>query len=160
MRRLFLGFLVIAAIAIGGGLIANTAYQAGLSTAVTTVAASAPDGTIVVPVTSGGYPVFGPNGYGYGPGGWGHGFSIFGVLGTLLVLFLVVGLIRAVAFGGRHGRGNWGGQGWGSPGRPGGPGGPGGPGSWAAGGPAAFETWHRNAHQHEDAPSSATPASS
>lgn len=46
MRRLFLGFLLIAAIAIGGGLIANTAHQAGLSTAITTVAASAPSAQI------------------------------------------------------------------------------------------------------------------
>ena len=50
MRNLFIGLLVVAALVIGGGIIAQTAYQAGLSTAVTTAAASAPAGTVVTPV--------------------------------------------------------------------------------------------------------------
>jgi len=138
MRQLFIGFLVIAAIVVGGSLIANTAYQAGLSTAVTTVAATAPDGTVVIPVTPGGFPVFGPGAGPWGPG-WGAGFSIWGFLGTLFAIFLIVALIRVIAFGGRGRHRGWG------PGGPGGLGGPGGPGGW---GPArsTFDSWHRASH--------------
>ncbi len=145
MRNLFIGLLIVAAIVIGGGFIANTAYQAGLQTAVTTAAANAPDGTVVTPVVPGGYGYPYGYGYGYGPG-WGHGFSIFGFLGTLLFIFIIFGLLRA-AFG--RGRG-WGGGGWG-----GGYGkwGPGGPGRWANGehDPRSrfhqtFEDWHRESH--------------
>ena len=123
MRQFFIGFLIVAALLVGGSVVANVAYQAGLQTAVTTVAATAPEGTIVTPVVPGAVPGYG-YGYGYGPGwGWhGGGFSIFGFLFGLFILFLLFGLIRA-AFG--RGRG-WGGRGWG-------PGGPGGYGGWARG---------------------------
>ena len=108
MRNLFIGLLIVAAIVVGGGFIAQAAYQAGLSTAITTAAANAPDGTVVTPVA----PAY-PYGYGYGYGpGWGHGFSIFGFLGTLLVIFLIIGLLRAVFWRGR----GWGGGRWGGPG--------------------------------------------
>ncbi|MDQ3871238.1 MAG: hypothetical protein M3301_06450, partial [Chloroflexota bacterium] len=54
----------------------------------------------------------------------------FGFLGLLLVVFLIVGLVRALTWGGRRGwadRGHW-------------------PESrWAGGGPT-FEEWHRRAH--------------
>jgi len=143
MRNLFIGLLVVAAIVVGGGFIAQTAYQAGLSTAITTAAANAPDGTVVTPVAPGAYPY----GYGYGPGwGWGHGFSIFGFLGTLLVIFLIIGLLRAVFW---RGRGGWGRHGyWGGPA---GPGGSGESGDWAGHDPRgrfhdAFQDWHRQAH--------------
>lgn len=145
MRRIVIGILVIALLAMGGGIVANLAYQAGLSTAITTVAADAPPGTIVTPVVPGPYGY----GYGYGYGGWHgpFGFGLFGFFGFLLVLFLVFALIRAFAFRG--------GRGWG-PGGPGGWGGPGGSGKWA--GPGAgdrpwerhardtFESWHRESH--------------
>lgn len=134
MRNLFIGLLIVAAVVVGGGVIANAAYQAGLSTAITTAAANAPDGTVVTPVAPGpyGYP------YGYGPGwGWGHGFSIFGFLGTLLVIFIIIGLLRAVFWRGR----GWGG-GWGP-----------GYGKWGNGEHDSrsrfhrtFEDWHREAH--------------
>jgi hypothetical protein len=148
MRNLFIGLLIVGAIVVGGGLVAQAAYQAGLNTAITTAAANAPAGTVVTPVAPGGYGY--PYGYGYGPGwGWGHGFSIFGFLGTLLVIFIIVGLLRAAFWRGR----GWGG-GWGSGyGKWGGPGGPGGPGRW--GDPnhdprsrfhQTFEDWHREAH--------------
>jgi hypothetical protein len=135
MRNLFIGLLIVAAVVVGGGFIANAAYQAGLSTAITTAAANAPDGTVVTPVAPGAYGY--PYGYGYGPGwGWGHGFSIFGFLGTLLVIFLIIGLLRAAFWRGR----GWGG-GWGGPGR------------WGNGGHdprsrfhQTFEDWHREAH--------------
>jgi hypothetical protein len=143
MRNLFIGLLIVAAIVVGGGFIAQTAYQQGLSTALTTAAANAPDGTVVTPVAPGAYGY--PYGYGYGPG-WGHGFSIFGFLGTLLVIFIIVGLLRAVFWRGR----GWGGGGWGGPG---GPGKWGGPGRWGSGDHdprsrfhQTFEDWHREAH--------------
>lgn len=140
MRRTFAAILLIAVLVVGAGAVASTAYQAGLSTAVTQAVA---DGaTIVNPVVAPAY-AYG-YGYGYGPGfGFGHGF--FGFLGTLFVLFLVFGLIRAIVWGGRH---------------RGGPGGPGrgwGPGwdpdarrdHFASKFHGTFEDWHRQAH---DAP--------
>ena len=158
MRRLFIGLLIVAAIVVGGGFIANAAYQVGLATAITTAAANAPDGTVVTPVAPGayGYP-YGP-GYGYGPG-WGHGFSIFGFLGTLLVIFIIVGLLRAAFWRGR----GWGGGGWG-PGY-GKWGGPGGPGRWGNGehDPRSrfhqtFEDWHREAHGESSSTGQSTGA--
>jgi len=145
MRRLFIGLLIVAAVVVGGGFIANVAYQAGLSTAITTAAANAPDGTVVTPVAPGAYPY--AYGYGYGPG-WGHGFSIFGFLGTLLVIFLIIGLLRA-AFWRGGGPGGWGGRG---------PGGWGGPGRWGNGEhrgrfQETFDDWHRQAHGEPSPPS-------
>lgn len=146
MRNLFIGLLILAAVVVGGGFIAQTAYQAGLSTAITTAAANAPDGSVVTPVAPGAYPYGYGYGYGVGPG-WGHGFSIFGFLGTLLVIFLIFGLLRAAFWRGRGG-GGWGRHGyWGGPG---GFGGPGGPGKWEHD-PRnrfhqTFEDWHREAH--------------
>ena len=140
MRNIFIGLLVVAALVVGGGLIAQTAYQAGLTTAITTAAANAPDGTVVTPVVPGPYPY----GYGYGPGwGWGHGgFSILGFLGTLLVIFLIIGLLRA-AF--------WRGGGWGNGRRWDGPG------KWGDGEHRSrfhdtFEDWHRQAHGESTPP--------
>ena len=141
MRNLFIGLLVVVAVVVGGGFIAQTAYQAGLSTAITTAAANAPDGSVVTPVAPGTYPYGYGYGYGFGPG-WGHGFSIFGFLGTLLVIFLIFGLLRAAFWRGRGG--------WGRYGYWGGSGGPGGLGKWEHD-PRnrfhqTFEDWHREAH--------------
>ena len=108
MRNVFIGFLIVAAIVVGGGFIAQAAYQAGLSTAITTAAANAPDGSVVTPVAPGAYPYGYGYGYGHGPG-WGYGFSIFGFLGTLLFIFLIIGLLRAVFWRGP----GWGGRRWG-----------------------------------------------
>jgi hypothetical protein len=131
MRNLFIGLLIVAAIVVGGGFVAQAAYQAGLSTAITTAAANAPDGTVVTPVVPGAYPY----GYGYGHGpGWGHGFSIFGFLGTLLFIFLIIGLLRAAFWRGP----GWGGRRWG-----------GGPGNWGdhrSRFQETFDDWHRQAH--------------
>ena len=114
MRGFLIGVLVLIAVVVGGGAIASTAYQAGLSQAVTTVAqgaagAAGTTGTTVV------VPAYG---YGYGWHGFGGGFGFFGFFGFLLVLFLFFGLIRAIAFGGR---GGWG-RGWKGGGRWDGPG--------------------------------------
>jgi hypothetical protein len=142
MRNLFIGLLIVAAIVVGGGFIAQAAYQAGLATAITTAAANAPDGAVVTPVAPGAYPYGYGYGYGHGPG-WGYGFSILGFLGTLLFIFLIIGLLRAVFWRGP----GWGGRRWG------GPGGPGGPGNWGdhrdhrSRYQETFDDWHRQAHE-------------
>ncbi len=141
MRRIIPAILLVAVLAIGGGLLVNAAYDAGVNTAVTTAVGNG--ATVAAPV------VVPPYGYGYGYG-WhpfGFGFSIFGLLLGLFVLFIIFGLIRAIFWGGRHG--------WG----PGGPGGWGGPGHhgrrydaryernpWIERFGPSFEEWHRQAH--------------
>ena len=140
MRQFFIGFLIVAALLVGGSVVANVAYQAGVQTAVTTVAASAPAGTVVTPVA----PGVGPYGYGYGYGpGWGWhggGFGIGGFLVGLFFLFIFFGLIRA-AFG--RGRG-WGGHG-------GGWGYRGGPGGWSGHDQNGERPWETRAREVHDA---------
>ena len=118
--------LLLAVILIGGAVgIGVTSYNAGVTAGLVQSgqAVVVPGG---IPVVSGGAYV----GYGYGYGdGYGHGPGFFGFLGGLLVLFLLIGLIRA-AFGGHR-------RGWG-PGGPGGSGGPGGRRGWGG-------DWHRDA---------------
>ena len=65
MSRLFAAFLLIVVLAIGGGAIATTAYQAGLTTAVAQVPAGS--ATVVTPIVVPAYA------YGFHPG--------FGILG-------------------------------------------------------------------------------
>jgi hypothetical protein len=132
MPRTIAAILLIALVVIGGGLIAATAYQAGLGTAVTTAVAEG-GGTVVAPIA--------PYGYGYGFGWHPGGFGFFGFLGLLLFLFLVFALIRAVFWRGGPGRG------WAGPG-------PWGNGDhdharrnfWESRFGENFEEWHRRAH--------------
>ena len=132
MPRILAAILLVAVLAIGGGLIATTAYQAGLSTAVTTAGDSA---AVVTPVVVPAY------GYGYG-WGWHAGFGFFGFLATLFFLFIVFALIRAIFWRGGPGRrGGWGPGGWG-----GYDGSGKGPGAWETRGNQAFDEWHRRAH--------------
>ncbi len=139
MRQFFIGFLIIAGLLVGGSVVASVAYQVGVSTAVTTVAADAPPGTIVTPVAPGVMPGYG-YGYGYGPGwGWHGGFGIGGFLVGLFFLFLFFGLLRA-AFG--RGRG-WGGRsgyggGWGGHDH-------GGERPWERQAREVHDAWHRRA---------------
>ena len=149
MRNLIIGLLVVAALVVGGGIIAQTAYQAGVSTAVTTAAVNAPPGTVVTPVAPYPYPY-------YGPGwGWHGGFGIFGFFFFLFFLFLIFGLLRAVFW---RGRGGWGGPG--GPGRWGGPGGPGAYGGYGKWGDhdhrarfqETFDDMHRQSHEGSAAP--------
>jgi hypothetical protein len=137
MPRILAAILLVAVLAIGGGLIATTAYQAGLSTAVTTASGSA---AVVAPVVVPAY------GYGYGFG-WHAGFGIFGFLGALFFLFIVFALIRAIFWRGGPGRrGGWGPGGWGGyDGSGKGPGGHG-RGPWESRGSQDFDEWHRRAH--------------
>jgi hypothetical protein len=141
MPRILAAILLVAVLAIGGGLIATTAYQAGLGTAITTATGSA--GTVVAPVVVPAY------GYGYGPG-WhpGFGFGFFGFLGTLLFLFIVFALLRAIFWRGGPGRrGGWGPGGWGGYGYGKGPDGGGhGHSPWESRANEAFDEWHRRAH--------------
>ena len=150
MRNLFIGLLVVAALVVGGGIIAQTAYQAGLSTAVTTTAASAPAGTVVTPVAPVPYPYY----YGGWGWGWGHGFPFLGFIGFFLFLFLIFGLFRAIFWRGRGWGGPGGRGGWGGPGYSGGPGGygpGGGYGKWGdhdhrARFQQTFDEMHRQSH--------------
>jgi len=86
---------VIAALVLVGllGAVGVSIYQAGF------VAGAASEGTTVVA------PYVG---YGYG-WGWGIGHGFFGFFGTLLVIFIIFGLLRAIFWRGpRWGRGGWG----------------------------------------------------
>ncbi len=145
MRRIVPAILLVAVLAVGGGLLVNAAYDAGVHTAVTTAVdngarVAAP---VVVPPYGYGY------GYGWHPFGWG--FSIFGVLFGLFFLFLIFGLIRAIFWGGRRG---WGPGGWGEPGHHAN-GGRYDRNPWIERFGPSFEEWHRQAHG-----SSTTPGSS
>ena len=131
MRRALSIILIIGLLALGGGFIAQTAYQAGLSTAITTVQVQAgADGSVVAPFIVPGYGYGWHNGF--GPG-FGPGFGIFGFLGFLLFAFLFVGLIRVLSF--RGGAGRWGG-----------PNGKTGTHPWEPRARQAFDDWHRTAH--------------
>lgn len=129
MRRIIPAIFLIVVLFIGGGIIANTAYQAGVTAAVTSAGGAT---TVVVPA-----------GYGWG---FGAGFGFFGFIGALLFLFIVFGLIRAVFFGMGH-RSHSGG-GW-SPemrdkvrGR------------WETGAHETFDDWHKRAHDGPTPPPS------
>jgi hypothetical protein len=148
MPRILAAILLVAVLAIGGGLIATAAYQAGLTTAVTTAAGSA--GTAVTPVVVPAY------GYGYGPG-WHGGFGFFGFLGTLLFIFIVFALLRAIFWRGGPGRrGGWGPGGWGGYGYGKGPDGQG-RGPWESHANEAFDEWHRRAHGETPPPEPSDP---
>ena len=149
MPRILAVILLVAVLAIGGGLIATTAYQAGLSTAVTTATGSA--GTVVAPVVVPAY------GYGYGYG-WHAGFGFFGLLGTLLFLFIVFALLRAIFWRGGPGRRGWGPGGYGGYGYGKGPDGSGhGHGPWDTRANEAFDEWHRRAHGETSPPEPTDP---
>ena len=146
MGRLFAAILLVAVLAIGGGVIANTAYQAGLATAVTTAAGAS--GAVVTPVVVPAY------GYGYGLHPFGFGFGILGFFGMLFFVFIVFGLIRAILWRGSH-RHGWG-RDWSGPGTPPAPGAPGRSRSpWEARGHDAFDEWHRRAHDDQPVPPTA-----
>lgn len=130
MRRFLIAILAITAIVISGGLIATTAYQAGLAANIAIVGNGVPedttagDATVVTPVF---VPAYVGTGWGWG---W-HGPGLFGFLAFLFVMFLIFGMIRFLVGGGR--RGPWGRGGWSH-----------------AHGPGArqtFEDWHRAAHE-------------
>ena len=138
MSRIIAAIVLVAVLAVGGGIIATTAYQAGLSTAVTTVTDG---GTVVAPVVVPAY------GYGYGWHGFGIGFGFFGFLFTLFFLFIVFGLIRAIFWGGRRRGGGWG-PGWDPDARRD---------HFASKFHGTFEDWHRQAHDATPPPTGSSP---
>ena len=88
--------------------------------------------------------------YAYGGHHGPFGFGLFGILFTILLLFLLFGLLRA-AFG-------WGRWGGGPPGRWGPGGGPGGPPEhWRQERDRMFEEWHRRAHAGSGSPQGGSP---
>ncbi len=98
--RTIAGVVLALLLVAGAAAIGTTAYNAGVTAG----------------LVEGGQVVVAP-GQAVGPyiGGYEHGgFGFFGFLGTLLFIFLLIGLFRAVIGGGR-GRGGWGGPGWGGP---------------------------------------------
>jgi hypothetical protein len=109
------------------------AYQAGVGTAVSHVAATAPPGTVVVPAYDGGY--------GWG---WGPAFGAFHLIGFFFFVLLLLFLVR-FAFR-PWGRGYYRGRGWT------GPGGPQGQGGYPPQIQQAFEDLHRKAHGEQPAP--------
>jgi hypothetical protein len=117
--------LVTGAVFLGVG-----AYNAGVTAGLAQNLAQTGGGVVVAP----GYATAPYVGWGYG---WGNGgFGFFGFFGTLLVIFLFFGLLRA-AFGR--------GRGWG----PGGPGRWGGHGGWD--GRTGRDAWEDRVRQvHDD----------
>ncbi len=111
--------LVVLLLVLAAAGIAVVAYNAGVAQGLAAAGEPSTPG-VVGPYR--GYP--GP--YFFPPFGF-----FFGFLGLLLVVFLIVGLVRALTWGGRRGwadRGHW-------------------PdGGWAGGARPTFEEWHRRAH--------------
>ncbi len=131
MPRIVAAIVLVAVLAVGGGIIATTAYQAGVSSAVTTTVGTTATGTVVAPVV---VPAYGYGWHPFGFIGWFFGFLFF-----LFFLFLVFALIRAIVWGGR-GRRGWYGHPWG-------PGGPDGARAhWESRAHGTFDAWHREAH--------------
>ncbi len=99
-----LATLVVVALMVGIGIsVYNAGVSAGLSEAAQLAAASGE----AIPVDRFGYAYGAP--YINGPMGWGFG-GFFGILFSIFVVFLLIGLVRA-AIGGRRGgpgHGGWG----------------------------------------------------
>jgi hypothetical protein len=124
-RFLFRTFAVLLLVAVAVGLGA-AAYNAGVTAGLAEAARQAAASGDAAPII--------PYAWGYGPyvqGPFGGGFGFFGFVVAILVIFLVIGIVRA-AFGGRRD--------WGGPGR--------GPGGWG-GRREMVEEWHRELHRRE-----------
>ena len=120
-RALAVVLLVAVTIGIGAAL-----YNAGVTAGIAEAARQAAASGDPLPAL--------PYGYGYGPyfhGPFGGGFGFFGLIAWVLVLFHVIGLVRAAFGRGRHG---------GRPGR--------GPGGWG-GRREMAEEWHRELHRRD-----------
>jgi len=117
-----LGTIVLAVLAVGlAGAIFQTGYLAGIA-------------------ADGGAPVVVGPGYGWHGWGWGFGGGLIGILGTILVFALFIGILKAI-FGGGHRR-DWSGGPRGSWG-PGGHDGRHWAGPWEDRAREAHDEWHR-----------------
>jgi hypothetical protein len=99
--------VLLVLILVGGAAVLGIgAYNAGVTQGLIDSGQIAPGGYIGGPYVGAPYA----GGWGYG---WGHGigFGFFGFLGTLLFIFLLIGLFRA-AFGRGRGWGPGGPRGW------------------------------------------------
>ena len=123
--RLFAAVALVVAIGAAG----IWAYHAGLAAGI-----AQGGGSVTYP---------GP-GYGWHP--FGIGFGFFGFLGTLLFIFILFGLIRAIFWRGGPGRGPWG-HDHGGRGRT----------FWDSRFGESFDEWHRRAHDPDS--SNEPPAS-
>ncbi len=138
MPRFLAAILLVAVLALGGGLIANAAYQAGVNTAVTTATASG--APVVAPV------VVAPYVYPYGWHAFGFGWGIFGLFAGLFFLFIVFALIRAIFWRGGPGPAAAGADAAGTA-----------DGSrWQTRAHDTFDDWHRQAHDPTPGPTAPT----
>lgn len=137
-----IGFLFLVGLITGGGFMA---YKAGIAQgvsqapAVATAISQAAENGQAAPVP----PMMYQYGYGYGPGydmyGRHHfGFLPFGICGSILFLFLFLGIMRMIFFRGWHG--GWGGHKHGPWGK-----------HWENGVPPMFNEWHKRAHDEKPA---------
>ena len=130
-----IGILVLIGLLIGGGfMVYKTGYAQGVAQAPAVAkaiqqAAESGQGAPVPPMYAYGYH-YGPDFYGY----HSFGFPPFGICGSLLFLFLFLGLFRMIFFRpwhggwkGHHMHGRWGRH-------------------WENGVPSMFEEWHKRAH--------------
>jgi hypothetical protein len=130
-----IGFLLLTALFVGGGVMA---YKAGIAQgisqapAVATAISKAAENGQVAPIP----PMMYGQEYGYGYPMYGHhfGFLPFGICGSILFLFLFLGMMKMIFFrgmwhrdGGEHRHGPWGRH-------------------WENGVPPMFEEWHKRAH--------------
>ena len=140
-----IGFLLLAALIVGGGTMAYKAGEAqGISQApavATAISQAAENGQAApIPPMMYGYGL--PYGYGYGMHGYGHHFGFFpfgAICGSIFYLFLILGLMKMIFF-----RGMWH-SGW--EGHKHGPWGE----HWEGGLPPMFNEWHKRAHGEEPA---------
>jgi uncharacterized membrane protein len=123
--RAIVGILLVLAVAAGVAGVTTYSYNLGVAQGLAQSGKVPPPGPGVGP-----YPAYPYPGYPYGypfHGPFGFGFGFFGVLWTVLLVFLVLSLLRGLI---------WRGYGWG-----------GHRGHWGRGAPPWFEEWHRRAHE-------------
>jgi hypothetical protein len=121
--RIVVGVLIVLALIGGGWAIASQSYRAGYVQGLAQGPTPSAPGEQPAPAPGPGFRPYPMWGYPYhGPGPF---FGFFGLLWTVLIIFLIFSLIRGLFW--RHGWSAYG---------------PGGKGV-----PAMFEEWHRRAHE-------------
>ena len=123
--RVVVGVLLVLAVVAGVTGLATYTYNSGVAQGLAQSGKLPSPGPGVGPYPGYPYPMY-PYGYPF-HGPFGFGFGFFGVLWTVLIVFLLLGLVRRLF---------WRGYGWGGHGR-----------HWGRGVPPWFEEWHRRAHE-------------